>query len=101
MDNSFIRKLNRKYLKRNSPTDVIAFNLTEAGSKDILMADIVISTDVALANSKLFGTTPVEELYLYIIHGLLHLLGYQDKTLSQRRIMENRQSELINIIKAF
>jgi probable rRNA maturation factor len=83
-DNS-IRKLNLKYLGKDYPTDVIAFDMSQGRT---LCADIAISTDTASSNAKRFKTTPEYELYLYLIHGLLHLLGYDDKTQRQRKKME-------------
>ena len=70
-----IRSLNQKYLGRLSPTDVLAFNLTE-GKEHPLTGDIIISTTTALKQARGFHTTPFYEIVLYMIHGILHLMGF-------------------------
>lgn len=93
-----INELNLRYLRKNNPTDVLAFDSTEAQDKDNIFADIVISTDTAVTNAKVFMTTPTSELYLYVIHAMLHLLGYDDKTPKQRKIMEERASRILKYV---
>lgn len=89
-----IRKLNLFYLGQNQPTDVIAFD--NPPNKKEILADIAISTDTAVRNAKIFKTTPLYEMYLYIIHGILHILGYADKTAPQRRIMQEKADNILN-----
>lgn len=96
VNDSAIRKLNLKYCGKNNPTDVITFDLAE--DKQALLADIVISTDTALRNARIFKTTPLYEIYLYVIHGILHLLGYDDKTIKQRKIMQKRTGQILTAI---
>lgn len=88
-----IRKMNLKYLGRNGPTDVIAFDISHG--KDSILADIVVSADTAVYNSRLYGTRPLYELYLYVIHGVLHILGYRDKTGRQRQLMDRKAAEIL------
>jgi len=69
-----IRAFNKKFLNRNHATDVLAFDMSN-GSSDIktktsLVGDIIISTDAAIQNAKIFGTSVKQELLLYIIHGI-------------------------------
>ena len=75
VDNKYIKQLNKKYKKRNYPTDVLCFDVGDLG------ADIFISTDTASTNAKKFKTSFFYETTLYIIHGLLHLAGYKDLSL--------------------
>ncbi|MDD5729892.1 MAG: rRNA maturation RNase YbeY [Candidatus Omnitrophica bacterium] len=89
-----ISEFNSKYLGINRPTDVLAFDISE--NKDHLLTDIIISTDTAFSNSKVFNTTPLFELYLYVIHGTLHVLGYDDSTSKQRKIMEKKSSRYVH-----
>lgn len=82
-DDARIRRLNKRYRKRDKSTDVLAF---ETG-------DIIISAETAAKNSRSFGSTLADELKLYMIHGILHLSGYDDTTSPKRktmRIMEER-----------
>jgi len=93
-----IKKLNRKYKKENHPTDVLAFDMHGTRSlkrKKCIFGDIAISVDTAVRQAKIFNTTRKKELYLYMIHCALHLLGYDDRHTKERRRMEKRQSELM------
>lgn len=91
-----IKELNLKYLGKNNPTDVIAFDVAEPKRPDKLFADIVISTDRAIDNAGVFGTSSLYELYLYVVHGMLHLLGYNDKDARKRQIMKDRASRILS-----
>jgi probable rRNA maturation factor len=78
------------------PTDVLAFDLSAPGAVRVLLADIIISADTAARNAKIFHTTPLYELYLYVVHGVLHLLGYDDKTKAQRKLMHKKAIKYVN-----
>ncbi len=94
VNNALIKRFNAKFLKTNSATDVLAFNLN-AGKK-IILADIMISTDTAIKQSSVFKTTPGYELLLYIVHGILHILGYNDRTKTQTKLMRKKESEYVD-----
>ena len=94
VDNKRIRKFNSIYLGQDSPTDVIAFNISE--SKSEFFADILISTDMASRNARVFKTTPPYEICLYVIHGLLHILGYDHKSIRQKKIMDEKASRILS-----
>lgn len=87
-----MRRLNREFHGRDCPTDVLAFSL---GSDGEFLADIAISTDTAAANARKFRTTPLYESYLYLVHGMLHLLGYGDATPGQRLVMRRKEAEYL------
>jgi probable rRNA maturation factor len=93
IDDKKIRKLNKKYLKEDYPTDVLSFDISR--DKNEIFAEILISTDAAIRNGRLFCTSTAYELYLYIIHGVLHLLGYDDRNARQRRRMRKKEKELL------
>ena len=88
VDNRMIRRLNRKYHFRDRATDVLAFDLSD-GSR--ILTDIFISTDTAVSNAKIFKTTPLYENYLYLVHGLLHILGYNDNNAENREVMRDKE----------
>ena len=69
-----IRDLNLRYLERDRPTDVIAFDL---GAGDSLLGDVYIAPDVAARNAASLGIDPLEELTRLVIHGVLHVLGHE------------------------
>jgi probable rRNA maturation factor len=91
-----IRRLNKKYKKTDRATDVLSFRLDRYGpvSKKFL-GDIFISVDRAFANSKIFKTDPGNELVLYVIHGILHLFGYDDGTAAGRRRMQDKEKKIL------
>ncbi len=93
-DDREIRKVNRIYLGKDCPTDVIAFDLS--GGRTSLYGDIIVSAETACACAREFRTAPAYELYLYIIHGVLHVLGYDDRTKQQRARMHKRELQLLN-----
>ena len=99
MDDKKIREFNLRYLGIARPTDVLSFDLTDSRKSKTIFADIVISAETAISNSKIFKTTPLFELQLYVVHSLLHLLGYDDRTKAQRKIMQQKSSQILNNLK--
>jgi probable rRNA maturation factor len=92
-DNVFIRKLNRKFFKKSNPTDVISFPLHDTINPDYL-GEIVISAEQAKKICNFYGKRWQEELVLYLIHGVLHLIGYNDINKKERARMERKQEEI-------
>jgi len=90
--NRQIREFNLMYRGRDCATDVISFD--DSINRKEILADIVISTDTAISNAKIFKTTSLYELYLYVIHGVLHLLGYDDNNKKNRLIMHQKEEYL-------
>jgi len=88
-----IARINRLYLGRKSPTDVIAFDLS--GPDNRLFADIVVSTQRARANAKRFATSAMFEIELYVVHGLLHILGYNDRNKKEACLMQSKAENII------
>lgn len=91
-----MRRLNRTFHKRDCATDVLSFDLGEEGR---MSAEVVISTDTAASNAKRFGTSPLYESYLYVIHGMLHLTGYDDGTARERASMRRREEHYLKALK--
>ena len=94
VDNALIKKFNSKFLKSRSSTDVLAFNL--GNKRKIMLADIMISTDQAILQARSFKTTPGYELLLYVAHGLLHILGFNDHSPEQTKLMRKKESEYVD-----
>ena len=95
-DNPQIKKFNAKFLNIKGSTDVLAFNLNDKKDKNIILADIMISTQEALKQARNFKTTPDYELSLYVVHGLLHILGFNDHTPRQRKLMRKKESHYVH-----
>ncbi|MBU4252223.1 MAG: rRNA maturation RNase YbeY [Candidatus Omnitrophica bacterium] len=96
VDNPQIKKFNAKFLKTNGSTDVLAFNLSDKKEKNIILADIMISAQAALEQARSFKTTPDYELSLYVVHGILHILGFGDRTESQIKLMRKKESQYVD-----
>lgn len=92
VDNPQIKKLNARFLKTKSVTDVLAFDLSDKKEKNILWADIMISAQAALIQARNFKTTPDYELSLYVVHAILHILGFGDRTPQQIKRMRKKES---------
>lgn len=93
-----IKALNKKYLKRERFTDVISF-LLEGGrvfENKALIGDIYISSDRASGNAKRFGESIPRELLLYVIHGVLHLLGKLDEGPKERAEMQRLEKKFLD-----
>ena len=92
VNNRTIKDLNYRFLGKRQPTDVLCFDLSEGRG---LTADIIISTEKACENARLFRTSPERELKLYLIHGILHLLGFRDKRIKDRTRMQRKASRIL------
>ena len=93
VDNTAIHELNRRFLKHDYPTDVLTFPLGRG--KQGLEGEIVISGEYALAECQEYNHPPHWEASLYVIHGILHLVGYDDSDEASARKMEQRQESLL------
>lgn len=94
-DDAVIRELNKKFFKRDMPTDVIAFPLLD----NVYFGEIVISVECAVKVCAQYGHRWQDEFLLYVIHGILHLLGYDDTTAAKKKKMFKKQDEIIGIIR--
>lgn len=87
---SYLRKLNKQFLDHDYFTDIITFPTSIPGEKSI-SGDIFISIDRVRDNAKTFGVRINEELHRVMVHGLLHLCGYGDKTESEKKLMRKKE----------
>ncbi len=94
VDQAAIHALNRVHLGHDWPTDVISFPLSTPDDPT-LAGELVVSGELALATASEVGAEPRDELALYIIHGLLHLCGYDDHTESDTAAIRRRENELL------
>jgi len=105
VDDRQIEKLNTQYLHRKGPTNVIAFPMRNGAFPNItphLLGDIVLSVDTAQKESTLAGVSTEKRLYQLLVHGILHLFGY-DHEASEKdaRLMESKSHALFNLVKIF
>jgi probable rRNA maturation factor len=85
VDDRAIRRLHRDHMGLDSATDVLAFPLE--GSPGGLLGEVVASAETARREAAARGVAPADELLLYVVHGVLHLLGFDDHAPSSRRRM--------------
>ena len=93
LSDAVIKPVNEKYKHNNRATDVLSFDLGSCGQ-------ILISSDMALRNSRVFNTPLEKELVLYVIHGILHLFGYDDEKPKERLRMFRKQDSIMEILCA-
>ena len=93
---SFVHKLNKDFLNHDYLTDILTFNLNEGRGKKI-SGDIYISIDRVRENALIFKTTFTQELLRVIIHGVLHLMGYDDKTKVKMTKMRDREDKCLKM----
>lgn len=103
VDNGRIHELNRDYRGMDKPTDVLSFECDNipfddeslADAEEYELGDVVIATDVAVAQTEEFGTTLEEEVSLLLTHGLLHLCGYDHIEDDEAEAMEALEDKLL------
>jgi rRNA maturation RNase YbeY len=93
----YLLELNNKFLSHDYFTDIITFDNC---SGNIISGDLFISIDRVRENSKIYSSGFEEELHRVIIHGILHLLGYKDKTKAQSNLMREKEGTYLNIRKS-
>ena len=101
VDDPQIQELNRRYLHRDKPTNVLAFPMKKGGGPALhpnLLGDLVISVETAQRQSNRFGLNDIEMIILLMIHGLLHLVGYEHEgTRKGAQEMARKQRELLRL----
>lgn len=88
VDDRRMQAINREQLGHDYPTDVITFPLEE---EPVLMGDVVVSAETARREAARRGHPPYHELMLYAVHGVMHLLGYDDHSPEDRRRMRRAE----------
>ena len=91
-------RVNGTFLGHEGSTDVITFDNSEPGSEGALMGELFISVDDAIGYAKTFRTTWESEVVRYIVHGVLHLRGYDDLQPALRRVMKREENRLVKLL---
>lgn len=92
---SYLLEINRNYLNHNYFTDIITFNYVD---DKVISGDLFISIDRVKENAIEFDTTLKNELYRVIFHGILHLIGYNDKTEEEKVIMREMEDLYLSAV---
>jgi rRNA maturation RNase YbeY len=98
LNSEYILELNKKYLKHDYNTDVITFNYS--GSNENLDGEIFISFQDALGNALKFNVHLDIEILRLIIHGILHLLGYDDLKVTDKKMMAKKEDNLVDTFQS-
>ncbi len=95
-NDDYILNINNQYLNHNYYTDIITFDYCDGNT---VSGDLFISIDTVLSNSIKFNTLFQEELNRVIIHGILHLLGFKDKTDQEAKTMRTLENQALKLLK--
>lgn len=94
---SFLRDINIQFLNHHSLTDIITFN---SGSDDVMIdGEIFISVERVIENAKKYNVEFSDELHRVMIHGVLHLIGYDDKIRSEQSLMRKKENTYLSLRK--
>ena len=94
VDDPTIARLHQQFLNDPEPTDVLSFVLER--SPEALEGEVVVSAETAQSCAPRYGCTAADELLRYVVHGTLHLVGYDDTTARKRAIMKKREGEYLS-----
>ncbi len=92
---NYLLQINRQYLNHDTYTDIITFDNSDTDK--VITGDIFISIERVRENAAKFGITEADELHRVIIHGVLHLLGYKDKTPVTKQKMTQKEDFYLNV----
>ncbi|MCG0274752.1 MAG: rRNA maturation RNase YbeY [Thermosediminibacteraceae bacterium] len=104
VDNDYIHELNKTYRGKDMPTDVLSFPMHDIGSKsdfesneevERLLGDIVISLEKAKEQARAYGHSFEREIAYLVVHGVLHLLGYDHETEEERKVMREKEEKTL------
>ena len=94
---NYLIEINNKYLQHDYFTDIITFDHSE--NKRNIEGDLYISVDRTKENAKKYKVDENTELIRVIIHGLLHLIGYKDKTKKEKALMSEKENKYLSLYK--
>lgn len=95
----FLHKINLEYLNHDTYTDIITFEYNEPNTP--ILSDIYISLDRCKENAKTYKVKLVDEVHRILIHGVLHLLGYKDKTTPEKTVMTSKEDYYLSLRSNF
>ncbi|MFC6996553.1 rRNA maturation RNase YbeY [Rufibacter roseus] len=93
----YLHQMNVEYLEHDTLTDVITFDNSDI--EGVIEGDVFISIDRIVDNAAAFNITPEVELHRVMAHGLLHLLGYEDKSEEKQALMRSKEDECLEMLQ--
>lgn len=102
-DDTFILEMNRNFLGHDYYTDIITFDTSDypESPKDAISGELYISVDTVRANAEEYGSTFPEEMHRVIIHGVLHLIGFDDHEPEDIQQMRNAEAQALAQLKDY
>ena len=98
MDNKGIKKINNMFLGHNYATDVLSFAYHEDPRNKTITGEILVSVEMAVQQAQNRACSVEGEIALYLIHGVLHLLGYDDRKKRDAKKMHQRAGDLLSVL---
>jgi len=103
VDDEYIRRLNRQYRGVDCPTDVLSFALLEGEpligkEEELILGDVVVSLPAAQRQSEEYGHSLAREVAYLIVHGVLHLIGYDHQTVEQKQVMREKEEAVLEML---
>ncbi len=96
---AYLLSINKQYLQHDTFTDIITFDYSQELKSAAVSGDIFISVERVKENAGLFSKTMENEMHRVIIHGILHLLGYKDKTKAAKEEMTKQENKCLLALK--
>lgn len=108
VDGPTMRRLNADHLQHDFDTDVLSFLFdvqqrqpaasgSPRGAEKSIEGEVIVNADMALQRAAEFHWSPQDELVLYVVHGLLHLVGYDDLSPDEKRVMRSREQDILSL----
>jgi len=97
VDRKYIQELNFQYLGIKEPTDVMAFRMNEDSAEGFLLGDVIICPEVIEQNKEQYAVREGREIEFVAVHGVLHLLGYEDDSTEGMMRMDRRQRKILGL----
>lgn len=98
VDDAYITKLNKEFMNQNDTTDVISFHLENNQNNNFIEGEIYANVNQIEQQALDFGVSYDNELHRIIIHGLLHLVGYNDATLEEKETMTTKEDDYLTML---
>ncbi|MEO6902349.1 MAG: rRNA maturation RNase YbeY [Bacteroidia bacterium] len=98
---AYLLTINKQYLNHATYTDIITFDYSKENTKIPIHGDIFISVERVFENAKTFNKTPENEMHRVLIHGILHLIGYTDKTKIAKAEMTKQENSCLKILDSY
>lgn len=97
-DHDTVRRLNVAYLDHDYNTDVLSFSMRDADASDAVEGEVYVDLDTAQERHEEFDTSFEREAYRYVVHGVLHLVGYDDATEDGQETMHERENQYLDAV---